>query len=897
MKKKLIIGALALSMCLSFASCDKINGILDGILGGDGSSSSSTVETEYDVVGAADALYGSLVDQNEETRVDYEVPNTITYVKNVYTITWSVDVEGVVLVKGENATKVDVDENAQADVAYVLTAVVTDPNGETETVEFERKVLQALAYAPEDITAKPVESKAYKLYVYQSTKNADCYFTGNMSGFYYATSEDYAEGVDVKVEYKEGSETEFYLSFESSVDGKQYITIEEGWNSKSSHWTFNPKITSEAKTAFVYSEEYKTIVTTIFARSDADYKVETAEPSVNTTVYLGNYASNMTFSVSNVSYLGKEGNNVGNLVDMINKNEISAEDKVAFEKETLSLAEKYNGNATVELSVLGNRYKDVTIAWAEESDNLAISADGKTLTITEPAAQTTVTVTATLTCGNVTDTKEFTLILSPSLDTPAKIVDAAYALAENESLSGTYTLTGVISSVDDAFSSQHNNVTVTIKVEGKEDKPIKCFRMIGAGADVIKVGDTITVTGTLKNYNGTIEFDTGCTLDSYVPGTGEGGETGGETPDTPAEPETYETLTIPEVLAHEVTDTKFYVSGKITGYYGDNYATYGNVYIQDEKGNELLVYGLFSADGSTRYDAMETKPVIGDTIKVLSVISSYNNVNQLKNAWLIEHTPGSGGETPDTPAPTLPEADSVITIEQAITIGTELAQDTTTENKYYVIGKITAITNADNGQFTIEDENGKSIKVYKSFNSTGEVTYGEMENKPIVGDTVKLYSVVSNYYGPQLKNAWIMEVTVGEHETVELPVEGKAYYLKADKLTVYAQSVSGNGKYLVTGETAGPLSFTFEKVADTENQYYIKLSTGKYLSANTAKDNNISASDTPCAWIFNTTTKQIQLAEDTQYCLQYNSSSPRISRYKGTQINVWFEEVPAATEA
>ena len=518
MKKKLIIGALALSMCLSFASCDKINGILDGILGGDGSSSSSTVETEYDVVGAADALYGSLVDQNEETRVDYEVPNTITYVKNVYTITWSVDVEGVVLVKGENATKVDVDENAQADVAYVLTAVVTDPNGETETVEFERKVLQALAYAPEDITAKPVESKAYKLYVYQSTKNADCYFTGNMSGFYYATSEDYAEGVDVKVEYKEGSETEFYLSFESSVDGKQYITIEEGWNSKSSHWTFNPKITSEAKTAFVYSEEYKTIVTTIFARSDADYKVETAEPSVNTTVYLGNYASNMTFSVSNVSYLGKEGNNVGNLVEMINKNEISAEDKVAFEKETLSLAEKYNGNATVELSVLGNRYKDVTIAWAEESDNLAISADGKTLTITEPAAQTTVTVTATLTCGNVTDTKEFTLILSPSLDTPAKIVDAAYALAENESLSGTYTLTGVISSVDDAFSSQHNNVTVTIKVEGKEDKPIKCFRMIGAGADVIKVGDTITVTGTLKNYNGTIEFDTGCTLDSYVAG-------------------------------------------------------------------------------------------------------------------------------------------------------------------------------------------------------------------------------------------------------------------------------------------------------------------------------------------------------------------------------------------
>ncbi len=655
MKKKLIIGALALSMCLSFASCDKINGILDGvlggILGGDSSSSSSTAETEYDVVGAADALYGSLVDQNEETRVDYEVPNTITYLKNVYTITWSVDVtEGVALVKGESATTVDVDENAQADVPYVLTAVVTDPNGETETVEFERKVLQALAYAPENITAKPVESKAYKLYVYQSTKNADCYFTGNMSGFYYATSENYEEGVDVKVEYKEGSETEFYLSFESSVDGKQYITIEEGWNSNSSHWTFNPKITSEAKTAFVYSEEYKTIVTTILARSDADYKVETAEPSVNTTVYLGNYSTHMTFSVSNVSKLGKEGNNVGNLVEMINKNEISAEDKVAFEKDALSLAEKYNGNATVELSVLGSRYKDVTIAWAEESDNLAISADGKTLTITEPAAQTTVTVTATLTCGNVTDTKEFTLILSPALDTPAKIVDAAYALAENESLSGKYTLTGVISSVDDAFSSQYNNVTVTIKVEGKEDKPIKCYRMVGAGADEIKVGDTITVTGTLKNFKGTIEFDTGCTLDSYVPGTGE------VIPDEPVElPAADSTLTVADVLKYGATfehntysEGKYYVTATVKEVYN---TTYGNMYVTDADGNQLTVYGTFDSTGTNKYGEMtETKPVAGDTVKLYGVIGQFNGTPQMKNAWIMEVTAGSG-ETPAEPEP------------------------------------------------------------------------------------------------------------------------------------------------------------------------------------------------------------------------------------------------------
>jgi hypothetical protein len=40
--------------------------------------------------------------------------------------------------------------------------------------------------------------------------------------------------------------------------------------------------------------------------------------------------------------------------------------------------------------------------------------------------------------------------------------------------------------------------------------------MKGEGADVITKGDEITVTGVLKNYYGTIEFDAGCTLDSYV---------------------------------------------------------------------------------------------------------------------------------------------------------------------------------------------------------------------------------------------------------------------------------------------------------------------------------------------------------------------------------------------
>jgi len=98
--------------------------------------------------------------------------------------------------------------------------------------------------------------------------------------------------------------------------------------------------------------------------------------------------------------------------------------------------------------------------------------------------------------------------------TPKEIVDAAYALADGGILSGgeSYTLTGVISAVDTPYSEQYGNVTVTIVVDNMTDKPIMCYRLKGDNAATIKVGDTITVTGSLKNYKGTIEFDAGCTL-------------------------------------------------------------------------------------------------------------------------------------------------------------------------------------------------------------------------------------------------------------------------------------------------------------------------------------------------------------------------------------------------
>lgn len=94
----------------------------------------------------------------------------------------------------------------------------------------------------------------------------------------------------------------------------------------------------------------------------------------------------------------------------------------------------------------------------------------------------------------------------------SKTVDAAYSLAAGESMSSPVVLKGVISKIDTAWSDQYKNITVTIIVDGITDKPIVCFRLKGDDADKLAEGQTINVYGTIKNYQGTVEFDAGCLL-------------------------------------------------------------------------------------------------------------------------------------------------------------------------------------------------------------------------------------------------------------------------------------------------------------------------------------------------------------------------------------------------
>ncbi|MBR4120798.1 MAG: hypothetical protein IKT95_03480, partial [Spirochaetales bacterium] len=90
-----------------------------------------------------------------------------------------------------------------------------------------------------------------------------------------------------------------------------------------------------------------------------------------------------------------------------------------------------------------------------------------------------------------------------------KTLFKAYELEEGKALEGARQVTGTIVSIPSAYSEQYGNITVNIQVGGLDDYIIQCYRLTG-GAD-LQVGDTITVSGNIKDYKGTKEFDKGCT--------------------------------------------------------------------------------------------------------------------------------------------------------------------------------------------------------------------------------------------------------------------------------------------------------------------------------------------------------------------------------------------------
>lgn len=255
---------------------------------------------------------------------------------------------------------------------------------------------------------------------------------------------------------------------------------------------------------------------------------------------------------------------------------------------------------------------------------------------------------------------------------------------------------------------------------------------------------------------------------------------------------------------------------------------------------------------------------------------------------------GDDGSAPEQPPvepdePEYPEADSTLTISEAIALGTPMASDSYTPGKYYVTGIITEVYNAQYGNMRIKDDAGNILTVYGTYDATGEIRYDKLETKPVAGDQVTVYGVIGNYGGkPQMKNGWItghapgVEEPPAEPVAPEFPVSDKLVTKAADllpgtyKLAGYIWKDSdgtdisaapfhlwnGTVNYgdLVTSSYAfADDTFTAAATGDAadvvlvgvpgkENTYYIMVGE-QYLYSTESANRKLALGDEPVEWV------------------------------------------------
>lgn len=427
------------------------------------------------VVLTAEVIRDDIVDPPMRTDVDFEL------YQNEY-VTWSVTAGEEALTIEGNTAKI---HRGDEDVRVTLTATVTY-NGVTLTRNYFVTV-EKDELADYYVIELTVDSMQLKSQTYQDgTVNVD------RVPFTYTELGNYGDGIQMRIKDEAVSTIKNDTAFHAGI-AQIVVTLSDTKSVYDNADAFKFEF-GTADGTYTETKMFSTV-------ADTNYYVITPDSADYTYFKLSKVIESYSFYFKSIEICFTEPNDIT----------YTDEEKVDAELAALKVDKlTYTENGTATLPVAGTTHTDVTISWA--SNNAAVVVDGANLAVTMPSASTRAVLTATVTCGNVSKTKTFPVHMV------VDIVDAAYNLLEGETLADM-TLTGVIIRVDDAYSEQYKNVTVTIIVDGKMDKLIECFRMTGDQAATIKAGDKITVTGDLTNYKGKIEFNSGCVLTAVTTAT------------------------------------------------------------------------------------------------------------------------------------------------------------------------------------------------------------------------------------------------------------------------------------------------------------------------------------------------------------------------------------------
>lgn len=536
--KKLLAVALVLVLCLSvvLVACDK--------KGGGGTTESNNPVAKLDA--AADAVYKLNKDSiPSETTSSFDLSKAVP-LEGIYSfpIEWTVNTDKIQIVDKGNGTQVTVKipERSPEEIVYTLTATVKADDGSTKSVTFERKVPQfVVATYDEYIAACEAkdENKTYNIVGYVVGVNADkdsssvgsLWIMDKDGHGYYAYAPVVTDAVKAS---RETINAEFPFGTEVIVNGT--LTLYNG------AYEFNKGCTVK-KTGRTAAQDNVTLDyvdrTEAFGSIGQNYTDPSLVPFQATMASLTGITMgridglNLYFTIGendreficyNNVYLmddktmeafkekwvpGGKANLKGivnvynskyqiypNSLDCLEIVQQTDAEKVEGVKNALSLEEKYSSNFTLPTSTL------VNVTWTVSGTGATIGNDNL-VTITQTNEDQQVVFTATITSGDVTDTKVFNVTISRlAITFIKKALDAADALADKATTPDSYMLIGTVKEITSAYSEEYKNVSFML-TDGVWDVLIYRYNLDDAAT--IKVGDFVSIAAPMKKFGTTLE--------------------------------------------------------------------------------------------------------------------------------------------------------------------------------------------------------------------------------------------------------------------------------------------------------------------------------------------------------------------------------------------------------
>ena len=496
--KKLLSFILIAILCLSvFTGCAAVDTV-KGWLGFGDENPDVEPNITYDVNAAAEYVHTDhMTKVGSVTASDYTVPAQVFVAGVKYTVDWTVDNELVKLTKGETTWTVDVNEKAEAEHSYKLTATVKAGDGTTKNVSFdhtvpEYKVItfeQYMAAKKGDVVT--IEGIVVAINAVSNNNKYNHLYLADAEGkggyYCYKVKEDPAKaGIKVGMTVSGTGTVEPYSGMQEIKDGvvtivdKNIKTVETvdltqkfaageslvnyvALPATIKGVTIGVQDMSKDTSQYLYFElnGHKGYVRTYVSDfinlpiSVDDNGVYTSE--AKTTIDAAHAAKfGWTANVSGILVLYGVDNPyfIPTSVDCFEYLEYvekTAEEKIATEIEYLTITNKVEENTTIALPLVGQYYDEVSISWAVDNENYTIGEDGK-LAIALTDEKVTLTLTATYTCDGKTNTKTYTVevkalskdLYVPVVATPAvgkafKLVVFQNKLGETLYFAGTTT--------------------------------------------------------------------------------------------------------------------------------------------------------------------------------------------------------------------------------------------------------------------------------------------------------------------------------------------------------------------------------------------------------------------------------------------------------------------------